>query len=220
MGRLPPLLFLFLLGACQFAPPHQIPWDERSFPEQRAQLVADAQSLRHAREFRVGARSYPFDCSGFVAIVLYRNGIDVYKGATELQIRGNGVRLLYEHMARYSTLFTQNDPKPGDLVFFSRTYDSNRDGRSANDALTHIGLVEEVADDGTVTFIHNLHGVRRNVMNLRRPHDHKDENGKVVNDYLRRRRRGDTRNTPHLGGELFTSFGSVVKDRQDSSESK
>lgn len=204
------LIPLFL--GCHATPrPHEIAWDELRSPDQRDQLVADAQNFLHARRFRIADRSFPFDCSGFVAAVLYRNGIDVYRGATELQIRGNGVRLLHQYLTRYGTLYDHGPPQPGDFVFFSNTYDLNRDG-TPNDSLTHVGIVERVEEDGTIMFIHNLHHrVTRYVMNLSQPNQYEDENRKVINSYLRRRKRRDSGNTSYLAGELFAGFGSIVK---------
>lgn len=207
-----PLTLLFLsLGACHVTPrPHEVAWDHSPPDEQRDQLVADAQQLRYARRFQVGPKRFPYDCSGYVAAVLYQSGIDVYGGATQLQIRGNGVRLLNQYLIRYGTLFKKRAPKPGDLVFFSNTYDLNRDGK-INDKLTHIGIVERVDRDGTVTFLHTLNRrVKRHVLNLEKAGHHRKDR-KVVNDYLRRRRRGDPKGTGYLTGQLFSGYGSIVK---------
>jgi hypothetical protein len=112
-------LLLFPLSGCQLTPPPRtIAWDELPREAQRTQLVSDAQNLLHARTFVVSDRTFPFDCSGFVAAVLYRSGIDVYGGASELQIRGNGVRLLYQYMSRYGRLFEEGDPAPAISSFF------------------------------------------------------------------------------------------------------
>jgi hypothetical protein len=89
----------------------------------------------------------------------------------------------------------------------------NRDGKSQNDTLTHVGLVERVDEDGTITFLHKLrHDVTRDVMNLRKSGQRQNENGKVINEYLRRRSRRDRPGTHHLAGELFTTFASIVRD--------
>ena len=209
------LAFVSLLAGCHLAPvPHELNWDELPRGDQRARIVADAQGLIGSHEFRIGNRLFPYDCSGFVAAVLFKNGIDVYRGASELQIRGNGVRLLPQYVARYGMILPKGPPRPGDIVFFSHTYDRYHDGRRQNDAFTHIGIVEKIDDDGTITFIHNLHNhVTRYVMNLARPNEFRDENEKMLNSYLRRRRRSDTRTTSYLAGKLFAGFGSIVKDR-------
>jgi hypothetical protein len=101
--------------------------------------------------------------------------------------------------------FRTGDPAPGDLVFFSETYDRNRDGRR-NDGLTHIGIVEEVRPNGTVVFIHRgSDGVKRSRLNLVQVARRSGENGELLNDWLRfatRRQRG------YLAGELLTGFAS------------
>ena len=188
------------------------PWDELSPPAQRERLISDTWYFVHRNDLRVGEKRFPYDCSGLIGAVLYRNGIDVFGGASELDIRGNGVKILEQFVTRYGELFTA-DPWPGDIVFFSNTYDRNRDGK-LNDELTHAALVERVDEDGTITFIHNVHrGVRRYVMNLRAPGRHKNGDGEIINSFLRRRRRSDGGATPYLAGSLFTGFGTLVRDR-------
>jgi hypothetical protein len=198
-----------LSAACMMATrPHTIPWDQIPPSEQRDRLVSDAQDLIDRSSFDVGTRTFPADCSGYVAAVLFRSGIDVYRGATELQIRGNGVRLLHHHLLRYGTLFDREEPRPGDLVFFSNTYDANRD-RKPNDPLTHVGIVERIEGDGTIVFLHQLRGrVRRDFMNLKQAERHKSDAGETLNSHLRRR---DRRGTATLASKLFAGFGSIVR---------
>jgi len=202
------------ISGCQTARvAHVEEWDALSYSSQREQIVNDAQGFRYAREYVVGAKRFPYDCSGFVGAILLKSGIDVFLGADELSIRGNGVKILYEFVHRYGELHTKGTPQPGDLVFFSNTYDRNRDGKS-NDPLTHVGIVEKIDPDQTVTFIHNVHrGVRRYVMNLEFPYRSQDPDGNVINSYLRRRKKSDGRNTPYLAGSLFVAFGSLSRDR-------
>jgi hypothetical protein len=139
------------------------------------------------------------------------NGIDLFGGARELDFRGNGVKVIREFIQKYGTLYTGPSPGPGDLVFFSNTYDKNRD-RKVNDPLTHVGIVERVDSDGTITFFHLIRNrIRRDAMNLSKPSVHKDENDKVINDYLRRRRRYDHSGTPYLTAQLFAGFGTIVQ---------
>ncbi len=197
---------------CHFEPKvHNVAWDELPSAERRDRLVLDAESFVQARELRVADRTFPFDCSGLVGAVLYQNGIDVFRGASELQIRGNGVTILHQFYERYGSLYQNPVPGIGDLVFFSNTYDRNRD-RHLNDRLTHVGIVETIDSDGTITFIHQVNGgIHRYVMNLKRPHQHQDESGKVLNSYLRRRRRSDGAGTPYLTGSLFAGFGSLER---------
>lgn len=187
-------------------------WDGLETGAKRGRIVQDARNFIYAHDLMVDGRRFPFDCSGLVGAVLLKNGIDVFGGASELEIRGNGVRIVREFVGRYGTLYTMTPPGQGDLIFFSNTYDRDRDGL-LNDDLTHIGIVEEVDSDGTVTFIHNVHhGVGRYVMNLDFPHQHRNAQGKIINSYLRKRRRSDRKNTPYLAGSLFENFGTLVRE--------
>jgi hypothetical protein len=62
-------------------------------------------------------------------------------------------------------------PSPGDLVFFKETWDRNRDGKM-NDGLAHVGVVESIDTDGTVTFVHRSgSGMTRARLNLDAPLD-------------------------------------------------
>ena len=98
----------------------------------------------------------------------------------------NGVTALYRYALNHGRVYNGGRPVPGDLVFFRETYDQNRDGRR-NDGLTHVGIVDQVDADGTVTVIHRVkRGVVRYRMNLARPRVAKDPNtGRILNDTLR-----------------------------------
>jgi peptidoglycan DL-endopeptidase CwlO len=172
-----------------------------------------AQSLARHRVFQVDGRRFSHDCSGFVGAALMRSGIDVFHGASELDIRGNGVRILHEFVAKYGS-FDAERVRPGDLVFFANTYDRNRDGK-VNDSLTHVGIVESIDEDDTLHFLHLIRGrVQRFSMNRTNPTIHHDSNGKTLNSYLRRRKRRDRDQTPYLTSQLFSGFGSLVNEMQ------
>src|SRR5438045_8037221 len=89
---------LFFIIACIGPTEVQNPqaWDEVKVENQRESLVASAEHLAKNRRYRVENRKFSHDCSGFIGAVLYQNGIDVFRGTTELQMRGYGVQLLYE----------------------------------------------------------------------------------------------------------------------------
>ncbi len=109
-------------------------------------------------------------------------------------------------------MFEKGTPVPGDLVFFRETYDQNRDGRT-NDGLTHVGLVERVLEDGTVTVIHRVsRGVVRYRMNLAHPLARKDPaSGRAINDYLRAPGSGEK---GVLTGQLFSAYASLLPEPQ------
>jgi hypothetical protein len=101
---------------------------------------------------------------------------------------------------------------PGDLVFFHNTWDFNRDDRF-NDPLTHVGVVEGVERDGTVVFVSRVSGgIERYRMNLRMPDTHRTSDGRVLNDYMRRKEFRDPEATQYLTGQLFAAFGTLISE--------
>ena len=85
----------------------------------------------------------------------------------------------------------------GDLVFFNDTWDFNGDGL-VNDPLTHVGIVEAVERDGTIVFISRVAGaIERYRMNVAQPHVHRSADGRVLNDYMRRKHWRDTAQTAY-----------------------
>lgn len=167
---------------------------------------------RHAAEL-VGVeslskvtREVPDDCTGFVRYVYETSGIDLME-LPPGQSTESGVAAIFRR-ARLAGALHKRNPRPGDLVFFRETYDRNRDGRR-NDGLTHIGIVEAVAPDGTVTFIHRgSKGIARSHLNPKFPRARRTTKGLVLNDFLRRK---STKVRAYLTGELFSSFGSPDK---------
>ncbi|MCY1082135.1 C40 family peptidase [Archangium lansingense] len=142
------------------------------------------------------------DCSGLANLAYRKRGLSLLP---ERPLPGeNGVAAIYRKAQSLGSLHSK--PRPGDLVFFRETYDRNRDGRR-NDGLTHIGVVERVERDGTVTFVHRVGGgVKRSKLHLHQPALRRDAKGQVLNDYLRR-----TEKTvhPRLAGELLAGFATV-----------
>jgi cell wall-associated NlpC family hydrolase len=176
-------------------------WDELMSP------TALARSIVERSAQLVGARSLgknvPNDCSGFVRLAYLAAGIDLV--AHGFLAGENAVSAIFRRALDVGTVHHQA-PRPGDLVFFRETYDRNRDGRR-NDGMTHIGVVEAVDADGTVTFIHRGgKGVARGRLNLSAPAKHQlGDRGPVLNDYIRPAAKG-TR--AYLAGELFAAFAS------------
>ncbi|AKJ03320.1 Hypothetical protein AA314_04946 [Archangium gephyra] len=178
----------------------------------REDVLATARELVGSRKVKVAGRMWPDDCTGFVEGVYARAGVS-FRGSG---VAGdNGVTALYRYARDHGRVFTRGKPKPGDLVFFRETYDQNRDGRR-NDGLTHVGLVDEVASDGTVVVIHRVkRGVVRYRMNLAKPGLRRDpRTGEVLNDMLRVPGPGKM---PVLTGQLFASYGSVLPESKSAS---
>jgi hypothetical protein len=199
---------LLCVSACHVAPSRYAEsWDTLEVQESQKRLVQSAQTHLRARRIYVENQRFPSDCSGLVGAVLYRNGFNLGYGTSALGFRGNGVRIIHDFVARVGDLYEDTRPQPGDLVFFSNTYDRNHD-RRLNDSLTHIGVVEGLEKDGTIHFIHHAGGdVRRDQMNLEKVWSHRDETGKVINSYLRRKLRRDPPGTKYLTGQLYAGFG-------------
>jgi hypothetical protein len=185
---------------CVIAPPS---------PAQDA-IARTAARFIGAPRVEVAGRRLPFDCSGLARGVYLAHGIDLYDGA-ETADAANGVRLIWRHVASRGVIHHGPDPRPGDLVFFNNTWDRNGDGR-VNDLLTHVGIVESVHPDGTVVFVSRVsRGIQRYRMNLAAPSRRRADDGRVLNDYLRRRQGEDPGDARYLTGELFAGFGRVAE---------
>ncbi len=181
--------------------------------ELRARVAArGATFLGQGRErFTVGQETFNADCAGYVEAVYAAEGIPlrrILRAAAPKE--SSAVVMAWEASARYGERWRDRGrrPEPGDLVFFDQTWDRDRDGKR-DDPLTHVGLVEWVNTDGTVTFLHRGgSGVVRAVMNLDRPDKARDQAGRPLNSQIRSKvRPGDQ--TPVLAGQLFAGFGRI-----------
>lgn len=172
----------------------------------RSAIVLLASQLVGARTITSQGKPIAYDCAGVTRAIYLRHGIDLYSDA-QSDPKANGVRLIYNHVRRHGILYQGPEVHPGDLVFFDNTWDFNGDGK-LNDPLTHVGIVEQLETDGTVIFISRVSGaIERYRMNLDFPHIHKTADGRVLNDYIRRKLPTDPEKTGRLTGELFASFG-------------
>jgi hypothetical protein len=171
--------------------------------------VRTAAKLVGAKTIESNGRRVAYDCAGVTRAVFLKHGIDLY-GSSANDPAANGVRLIHAHIRQQGTFHQGPVVHPGDLVFFDNTWDFNGDGK-VNDPLTHIGIVERQEPDGTVIFISRVAGaVERYHMNLALPHVHKTADGRILNDYLRRKDVVDPANTGYLTGELFAQFATRV----------
>ncbi len=184
----------------------------------RIAIVESAARLVGTRTIISQGKRIAYDCAGVTRAIFLEHGIDLYRGAFT-DPKGNGVRLIHNHVRRHGTLHRGPDVSPGDLVFFDNTWDFNGDGR-VNDPLTHVGVVERLEPDGTVIFISRVaNAIERYRLNLDQPHVHKTAQGRVLNDYIRRRLPTDPDHTARLTGELFSFYGNLLSPhRQASSE--
>jgi len=175
----------------------------------RTAIVRTATQLIGARTIEVNGRHIAYDCAGVTRAIYLKHGIDLYSGEPS-DPNANGVRLIHAHIRQQGTFHQGPVAHPGDLIFFNNTWDYNGDGK-VNDPLTHIGIVERQEPDGTVVFISRVAGaVERYHMNLSLPHVHATADGRILNDYLRRKDVIDPANTGYLTGELFAQFATRV----------
>jgi probable lipoprotein NlpC len=178
-------------------------------PAQEA-LAQAASGLLGRSQVEVRGKRFTSDCSGLARGVYATQGIDLYSGLGELD-GGNGVGRIFTHVVQHGKIHYGPTVHPGDLVFFHNTWDFNHDGRP-NDALTHVGVVEQVELDGTVVFVSWVsRGVERYRMNLMTPDQHKAGDGRVLNDFMRRKEFGDSKANRYLTGQLFAAFGTLLR---------
>ncbi len=145
---------------------------------------------------RVHGDRYRADCSGFVAAVYAQTGRSLSGSSADLYARAKQAGVLHK----------RKTPDIGDLAFFDNTYDRNHNGRR-DDTLSHVAVVEAIADDGTIILVHyGSKGVARFTMDLRQPRVHVDDDGILRNSYLRSGGGGD-----RTAGALFRGFGSLWK---------
>jgi hypothetical protein len=177
-------------------------------PHCRLALADQARRLMRQPRWRIGGRRFSRDCSGFVMAALAAAGVDLEGLLPERHSGEGGVSLLYRAAERRGRLHHHKVPRIGDLVFFDDTYDRDGDGR-ADDPLTHVGLVERVDADGTVTFVHHVRrGILRYKLNLFHPEQRRDPTSrKVHNHHLRLGAAGGER---RLTGELFHAFATII----------
>jgi hypothetical protein len=172
----------------------------------RADIVQTASKLVGATAIKVNGKWIAYDCAGVTRAIFLAHGIDLY-GSGSPDPKANGVRLIHHHIRRQGTFHQGPVVRPGDLVFFDNTWDYNGDGM-VNDPLTHVGIVERQETDGTVIFISRVAGaIQRYRMNLALPHVHRTVEGRVLNDYIRRKDFDDPAGTAYLTGQLFAAFG-------------
>ncbi|MFM2162110.1 MAG: hypothetical protein RLZZ383_1622 [Pseudomonadota bacterium] len=147
------------------------------------------------RQLTSGTAGFRQDCSGFVLAALHKVGIDSGGSAADLYARAEAAGAVHR----------DSRPAIGDLVFFDNTYDRNGNG-VRDDALSHIGVVIDVEDDGTVTLAHDgtSRGKTTLRMNLLHPHEATSPDGETWNGVLRASSTG-----PRLAGELFAGFATV-----------
>jgi len=201
---------LLLLAACA-GPAHSARGGVALPDDLQERLAArGATLLGQPGPFRIGPERFNGDCSGFVEAVYQAEGIPLRALlARTTPNETSAAAGLYQVAKRYGVVFGGGGewPAPGDLVFFHDTYDRNHDGRS--NPFTHVGLVERVDRDGTVTFLHRgSRAVVRAAVTPSRPDVTADRDGTLRNSPLRGKQPAQ-REVPSLAGQLFAGYGRV-----------
>lgn len=200
--------------------------ERRAAREEERQAAADARAARNDRDASTppsnvtasvtpasevaipDARGGRFDAELAAAYVR-----DVY-ALNETAI-GDGtmdVVDIYRWVQEHGQVYHTPRPAVGDLVFFHNTHDANADERP-NDWYTHVGLVESVDANDTVTVLSFVDGaVGRVYLNRHQPGEERD-GGRVINTPLRPERRGEPEHMQRLAGDLFAGFGSLLGER-------
>lgn len=176
--------------------------------ELRAQVAQAARSYVGRRRIAVEGTRLPFDCSGLARAAYMHVGVDLTQ--IEPEPGENAVRTIFRYARAHGIVYHEDQPAVGDLVFFHDTYDRNGNGRR-DDPLTHVAVVEQVDDDGTVTIVHRVsRGVLRYRMNLRHPEQTRLPGGKKrINHFLRQPEDGLPSQTT---AQLFAGYATVIRD--------
>ncbi len=145
-------------------------------------VLAAARATLGQSKPEIEGRRLPTDCSGYLRGLYTLAGVDLF---SEGLPSDNGVRAMVRWVERRGVLHRHKVP--------------------------HAGLVEQVLADGTVLIIHATnHGIVREPMNLFRPREEADPDGRVINAPLRRKTSRDPPRMPRLMSELFAGFGTVL----------
>ncbi|MCB0271982.1 MAG: CHAP domain-containing protein [Bdellovibrionales bacterium] len=178
-------------------------WDAYNTKQKQQRILFSAQKQYSKKHLQLSRLSFRNDCSGYINLVLWDNGHSLEDFYQAYEYQTNGVSLIYKYIERVGWIYNHQKPKKGDFIFFSNTYDANRDGK-INDLLTHIGIIESIDKNDTITFLHYMHNrVRRGYMNLSKPNTYV-ENSDIVNTYLRRKSKYTSKT---LSAQLFDGFG-------------
>lgn len=187
------LTALLLFAALQAAPVNP-----SSTSAQEAALAAAV--VAAARHYVVSPPPGPNHCSTFVAAVYRRAGVQMGGSTRDLWARAAAINALHHH-AR---------PRVGDLVFFDDTFDANNN-RRVDDPLTHVAVVIDIDDDGTITMAHGgaTNGRATFHMNLEHPTERTSPDGKRWNDYVRAQTSRDAPGVRYMASELWAGFATV-----------
>ncbi len=190
---------------------------ETVLSEKQKLIIKGAKELLGKTSLIIKGRSFNYDCTGTVLAVYYYAGIDLTVYFP--RYRGNGVSRLYQTAADFNLFYKTSLPAPGDIIFWDNTYDRNSD-KIWNDPLTHAGIVLEIDEDGTISYVHLNYakGIIIEKMNLLNPEVHVKNQGSETYTYnspMRMRSHRYINPTQWLSSHLNRGFGMLYKITQE-----
>ena len=159
--------------------------------------IEHAGTLVGAREMVVDGERFAATPTGLIAAAYAAGGLRFQPGV----IGGTpDPEEIWTLMASAKRGVDLADVAAGDVIFFDNTFDANGNG-VRDDLLTHVGLVESVSIDGTISFFHYTRaGVGQGVVTPDEPGRRTDPVvGTALNTVLRLRADGG----PRLAGQLI-----------------
>jgi hypothetical protein len=170
-------------------------------------LAHYAETLVGKQRLISGDSELPLDSVGVARLVFLSQGIDLFNAPAFLDPARTGVDIIYQYAALYGRLHTSRRPKIGDLVFFGKTRDADRDGEP--DPISHVGIVTQLSSDGTAKIVTASRAqVVTLSLNRLRPKDTEDELQAPLNSRLFV---GRAFNEPKPVSELFYTFATVAE---------
>lgn len=144
--------------------------EEKALSATQEKVVEGAHWALGKTQLNVNGRVFNLDCSGTVMAIYYHAGIDLARDFAKYS--GGGTERIFKYLEDKELLYHSDMPSPGDIIFWDNTYDKNGDGQR-NDYLTHVGIVVDVEEDGTVSYLHEHYkkGIILEKMNLKYPDD-------------------------------------------------
>lgn len=157
----------------------------------------------------INNQKYRGDCSGFIAFLFHLAGVNFLK---LYGIGHNGVSAIWDGMKKKGFILNTKNLQAGDIIFFDNTYDMNKN-HQWDDPLSHIGVVESIDAQHTITYIHyGSKGVTRAKMNLRYPEKYIGKINNIpyrYNDFLRVNKKGRS-NSKYLSGALYRGAARLI----------
>ncbi len=177
-------------------------YDQTEITDLRRKIVEIANQSLGITSFTVNSRSFLYDCSGFIFYIYYKAGIDLKSYIVDQNSLG-GVHQLYLIASNYFST-SQITFNLADIIIFDNTYDRNKNNVD-DDPFSHVALIVEIKDDGTIVFIHKSNsGVQKGYMNLLKS-DLYAINGEVINSYLK------DSGSKTLASQLFNTFATFFR---------